>query len=286
MNLNTLFYKGKRFSHHLLNLSIIILLGVITSCSDSEHGQESNQSKEIIGDISQNVNENTINVQSSDNNDSGLILGLVQEEIDYRSIRYRITYSSASYSDVLKSLTEQDVGGLTNTIHALYSMRWHRRVYRLLHDLWEMNREQYPNFAWESLETAPVRVALASTIFRIKSLNTTNNPDLQQYKKYIRENKQNEHEFVRAQVVVALGLAGDPVDVAYIKEMASGDIHYVTQSAITALGLMNNRQASNALIELYNNYKDDARGKLILEMLAKAYDLHPTNVPPDEQSKF
>ena len=272
-NNKKLFFKFNLFA---LTLMLIMLTA---ACSENEQEKLSsdtnNTSNPVIDDKIKNDNE-TENIE----------ITKFQEEIDYQSLRYKITYSSATYADVLKSLTEKNVGGLTNTMHALYSMRWHRRVYRLLYDLWEMKKESYPDFAWEELEKPPVRIALASTIFRMNSLDTMNQPDLHKFKNFIREFKYDEHEFIRAQVIVSLGLAGDPEDVDYIKEMASGDNHYVTQSAITGLGLMNNKKASDALIEIYKKFKDDARSDLILEMLAKAYDLHPTNVPPEEQPKF
>lgn len=99
--------------------------------------------------------------------------------------------------------------------------------------------------------------------------------DAEEYKSYIRSHMYDEHEFHRAQVVVALGLNGDPKDVEYIKEMADSDNHYVTQSAISSLAMVAHVKAKDAMVELYEKYKDTARGKLILELLKKAYKWTP-----------
>ena len=271
---------------------------ILLSCSDSEQNSPSSkttpdnkntessetaptQKNNVDTDISQNakVNPSSDNQPATDSNNKSS-----SSNVDYQLLRNKITYGKADYADVLSSLTEENAGGLTNTVHALYSMRWQRKVLHLIYDLWDLKTDLYPELNWKQIEKPPVRIALASTILRIQNLNALAHPDSHMYKEYIRSHKYDEHEFNRAQVVVALGLAGDPVDVPYLKEMAAANNHYVTQSAITGLGLMKNKQASDALIELFNKYRNDARGNLILEMLAKAYNLHPTNLKTDEKN--
>jgi len=182
-------------------------------------------------------------------------------------LQQKITYGNASMVEVKRALSNtDDVAGLTNTIHSLYSMRWHRGVINLLNDLWTNQQFKYPELAWQYLEKVPVRIALASTITRIQIFDTA------EYKEYIRSHKYDEHEFHRAQVVISLALNGDPIDVPYISEMAETDNVYVSQSAITSLGLMANPQAREAMVELARKYKsDDPRGKLIREVFQKAY---------------
>lgn len=194
---------------------------------------------------------------------------LVARQSEFDDLRRKIASGSATLVEVKQSLTETDVGGLTNTVHALYSMGWHRGVYHVLHDMWELTRPKYPEFAWDLIEKAPVRIALASTINRLE-LSGSN-----EYLDYIRSHKFDEHEFHRAQVVIALGLNGNPADVEYIKSMADGDNHYVAQSALTALALMDSRKASNAMIDLWKKYRDTPRGNLIQELLQQAYNLTP-----------
>jgi hypothetical protein len=187
-------------------------------------------------------------------------------EIEQFDLLQKITHGDATLPEIRTVLSNtNDVAGLTNTMHMLYSMRLHRPIGRLLNDLWNLNKTNYPELAWEHLQKVPVRIALASTINRIQIFKA------EQYKNFIREHKYDEHEFHRAQVVISLGLNGDPVDVAYIKEMAEGDNVYVSQSAITALGLMAHPQARNALMELARKYTDDDRGKLIREVFKSAY---------------
>ena len=100
----------------------------------------------------------------------------------------------------------------------------------------------------------------------------------------VRAYKYDEHEFHRAQVVVALGLNGDPDDVAYIQEMAAGDNVYVSQSAISSLAIVGHEKARDAMVALYKEFKDDPRGPLLLQLLEQAYDWHlvkPEDIPKE-----
>lgn len=191
---------------------------------------------------------------------------LITPESELLDLQQKITYGNATITEVRKALSNtNDVAGLTNTMHALYSMRWHRGVLILLDDLWSLNRNKYPELAWEYLEKIPVRIALASTINRIAIFDT------KVYKEYIRQHKYDTHEFHRAQVAISLGLNGDPVDVPYLKEMAEGDNIYVAQSAITALGMLAHPKGREALIALQQKFEKDERGQFIGDILKKAY---------------
>jgi hypothetical protein len=192
---------------------------------------------------------------------------------NYDILRTRIASGQASLAEVRNALTDQDAGGLTNTMHALYSMRWHRGVNHLLEDMWQLNTAKYPEISWDIIREPPVRIALASTISRIQVA------DIGKYLDYIRSFRDHEHEFIRAQVVIALGLNGYKEDVPYIKSMADGDNHYVAQSAITALALMNSNPAKDALIDLWFKHKDTPRQQLIQEVLDRAYGLVPKERP-------
>ena len=45
--------------------------------------------------------------------------------LDYHKLREKITFGKATLLEVRQALTEPSVVNLTNTLHALYSMRWH-----------------------------------------------------------------------------------------------------------------------------------------------------------------
>ncbi len=188
---------------------------------------------------------------------------------DYEKLRQKITYAEATALEVKNALTEQDPAALSNTLHALYSMRWHRVVVYLLDDLWKLDKNKHPDLAWNLIEKPPVRIALASTINRIQIHNT------KEYKDYIRAHKYDEHEFHRAQVIISLGLNQNPKDVPYLQEMGEGNNNYVAQSAITALALMHHVLARDAMVTIWGKYANDPRGDLILEVLKKAYDWMP-----------
>ena len=195
--------------------------------------------------------------------------------IDYPLLQKKIMSGSALLFDVKQALTETDVGSLTNTMHGLYAMRWHRGVYNLLDDMWKLDKKEHPDFAWELLEKPPVRIALASTINRIKIINTDEQLE------YIRNHKNDEHEFHRAQVVVALGMNGEAGDIDYIKTMAMSDNPYVAQSALSGLALMGGDKAKHALAEVWKEFKDTKRGDLAEQLIQKVYNVSPTLEKPE-----
>ena len=187
--------------------------------------------------------------------------------VDEQRLNIALMTGHATLADVRLALTERNVSLLTNSLHMLYTMRWHRGVWYLLDDLWAMKHDAYPELSWDLLEKPPARVALASTLIRIKIVDT------REYQDYIRSQKDAKHEFIRAQVAVALGFNGDPADIPLLREYAQGDNPYVAQSAITGLGLMDNELARQALTELRDAFKEKepARSKLIAEVLDAAY---------------
>ena len=195
----------------------------------------------------------------------------LKKNANYPLLKQRIIHGRATLAEVRQALTEQDAASLTNTVHALYSMRWHRGVFKLLYNMWMWRHQQdtYPELNWESIGKAPVRIALASTLNRIQIADT------KIFQDYIRSFKHHEHEFIRAQVVVALGFNGDPADIAYLQSQVDADNHYVTQSAVTGLALMGGEQAREALIALWEKHQDNARGALILGLLRDAYSWQP-----------
>lgn len=202
----------------------------------------------------------------------------IKQEKHFESLHSKIASGTASFLEVREALTDRNVAALTNTMHALFSMRIHRHIHHLLYDMWNMEKDKYPELSWDLIAKAPTRIALASTINRIQindihNINDIN--EIHEYKDYIRSHKYDKHEFHRAQVVVALGFSGDPADVPYLQEMASSDNTYVVQSAITGLAFMNNVQARDALVNIWKDFRNDPRADLILNVLEKAYDWVP-----------
>lgn len=190
----------------------------------------------------------------------------LQPRYDYDLLRKKITYSQASLAEARQAMTDPDPVSLSNTIHAFYSMRVHRGVIHLLNGMWNIDVETYPELAWLEIAKPPARIALASTINRIRIIRT------EEYQTYIKAHKDHEHEFIRAQVAVALGFNGDLEDLPYLKAMSDGNNHYVAQSAITGLSLFGGKQARDVLIELADKHYGSSRGDLMTEMLRQAYN--------------
>ena len=189
--------------------------------------------------------------------------------VDYPLLQQKIRQGSASLGEVRLALTDTDVGSLTNAAHALYAMRADPAVRRLAEDLWALRKDAHPGLAWALLARAPVRLALASTLNRIKGGAAT------EQRAYIRAHKFDEHEFHRAQVVFALGVNGDPADIDYLKSMAGGENDYVAQSAISGLALMGGEAARDALAEIWLDARDTARGDLAKAMIQRVYNVTP-----------
>ena len=192
---------------------------------------------------------------------------------DYDALTARIAAGRATIGEVRRALTDTDAGRLTNTVHALYSMRWHREVVHLILDMWNLQTAKYPELSWELLKKPPVRIALASTVSRIQVAH------IGKYLDYIRSHEHDKQEFIRAQVVVGLGLNGYKEDVPYIKSMAESDDHYVVQSAIASLGFMQSGAAKDALEELWFEFRGTPRQELIEVVLKKVYRLVPEERP-------
>ena len=259
-------------------IAMVCALVICTSCSDDSDTLQQKETPTVSNTLS--TDESQISNQNSDTPYpvAEHVISAEQDSekdtnkkpaLNYTKLRNSIILGNASLVEVKQALTETDVVQLSNTLHALYSMRWHRGVYHLYYDLWHLKKEKYPDFAWDSLEKIPARIALASTINRAQIY------DAEEFKDYIRAHMYDEHEFHRAQAVVALGLNGDPDDVEYIKSMADEDNHYVTQSAISSLAMVGHVKARDAMIELYEKYKGTPRGDLLLGLLKKAYKWQP-----------
>jgi HEAT repeat protein len=196
----------------------------------------------------------------------------------YLTLQRKIIAGRATFAEVRQALTDPDIGSLTNTVHGLYSMRWHRGVFNVLHSMWNGKPVEFPELQWTQFAKAPVRLALAGTLLRIEPFRK------QDYLDYLREHRADQHEFHRAQVTIGLGFNGSADDVAWIRDMAAGDNPFVAQSAITALGLMDRPQARDALIELDSKFRTDPRGRIISEVLARAYEWPPAESPAAAQS--
>ncbi|MGR8950255.1 MAG: hypothetical protein ACU84Q_19595, partial [Gammaproteobacteria bacterium] len=158
-------------------------------------------------------------------------------QYNYPALRRAITYGRASLGETRRAMTDSDPASLSNSLHALFAMRWHRGVVHLLDGMWDGDKEKYPELAWAQLSKAPARIALASTINRVKIVDTA------EYQQYIRQHGQDAHEFNRAQVAVALGFNGDSRDLPLLRALADGDNHYVAQSAITGLSVFGGNAA-------------------------------------------
>ncbi len=195
-------------------------------------------------------------------------------QYDYARLRQKITYGRATLADARRSLTDPDPVSLANTLHALYTMRQHRGVIHLLDGMWAVDEGKFPELAWEHIARPPARIALASTLNRIRIVRT------ETYINYVRAHKDDEHEFNRAQVAVALGFNGHLDDLPYLEAMSDGDNHYVAQSAITGLSLFGGKRARNILIKLADKYRGTSRGDLMTEMLRHAYRWPPPKPVP------
>jgi hypothetical protein len=187
-------------------------------------------------------------------------------------LQKRLLSGKATLADIRQAMSNPNIGELANAIHALYSMSWHRGAHSVLLAMWRnspADQQEFPELAWEPIAKPAVRIALASTLNRYY-------PADPQYRTYLRAHINDTHEFHRAQAAVGLGLNHDPADVETIVKLAQEDNVMVAQSAITALALMDEEKARQALVELQKQYADHPKGRLIREVLQRAYRKVPS----------
>ncbi|GEM_PF-3415617 len=206
-------------------------------------------------------NAEVVNKESSNNSQ--------KKPPSFRQLYDKIYSGKATLKQVTQALSTNDTTQLVNAIHALYAMKWHTGVYNLLYKMWHLEVDETPGINWELIKQAPVRIALASTINRIDILKSKPLRD------YIRSFKYDDLELNRGQVLVALGLNGDPIDVPYLEEMADSNNRYLTQIGVSSLAFMGNSAAKESLISLAKKHYDTPRGELILGVLSRAYDVVP-----------
>ncbi|MBL1143149.1 MAG: HEAT repeat domain-containing protein [Proteobacteria bacterium] len=198
-------------------------------------------------------------------------LNKASRTISFRDLYQRIYSGKATLEQVKLALTTKDSTKLVNTMHALYAMRWHAGVHNLLYKMWEIDKDEAPKISWDLIEKPPVRIALASTINRIDILKSKD------IREYIRSFKYDDDVLNRGQALVALGLNGDPVDVPYLEEMADSNNRYLTQIGVSSLAFMENSTAKESLISLAKKHYDTPRGKLILDVLSRSYNVVPVS---------
>ncbi len=189
---------------------------------------------------------------------------------EYRLLFRKMLAGAATLAETRTALTDPNLRALTNTVNALYAMAWHRGVLYLMRDIWQLNKEKYPELNWALLERPPVRLALANVINRLQT--DDQNP---QFLDYIRRFQQDANDFNRAQAIIALGYHGDVADIDYIRSHVDNKNPYLTQTAVTALALMQNEQARQVLLALEKEYTGQPLGTLIHDMLEEAYGQPP-----------
>lgn len=245
------------------NLAVLCFLALL-ACSEQEQSIQTVETTPLA--------ENHLTDKNPDGQDPVVIQ---KKSVSYEILGRKIMQGSASLAEVRQAMTDENIGSLVNTIHAMYSMRWHRGAMNLLDKLWALKLEEYPELNPELFRKTPVRLAMASTINRIKVINT------EEYLSYLREHKYDDHEFHRAQVVMALAFNQNPDDVEYLYEMADSENHYVTQTAISALAIMGGNSAKKALGQLWKKYRNTPRGDLIEDVLKHAYNEVPNLAKPE-----
>ncbi len=245
-----------------MNIKVILLIAflITTSSLNSVH---------VFADAKP-VQDNEINNKESTNHH--------KDPIPFKNLYNKIYSGKATLEHVKQALNSDDTTKLVNTMHALYAMRLNRGAYNLMYDMWELKNTEETDINWKIIGEPPVRIALASTINRIDGVKS------RELREYIRSFKYNDDEKLRGQVLVALGLNGDPADVPYIVEMANSNNRYLTQIGVSSLAFMGNGTAKKALIAMANKHYDTPRGKLVIDVLKRAYNVVPTATQPETVS--
>lgn len=185
---------------------------------------------------------------------------------EFDSLYKKIVSGRATLREIEYSLSVGTLGDTANIVHALYTISTSIIVRKLLHDLWYEETARRPHIPWQRLKNPIVRVALASTIERMLPGAS------KEFLTYIRQQKDHEAYFVRAQVAVSLGLIGEQNDLPLLIDYLSDSSDYVFQSTVVGLAYMYNSGAKSALIRSLTEIASEHRRKLVREALLYTYD--------------
>ncbi|MCC7412514.1 MAG: hypothetical protein IT495_12915 [Gammaproteobacteria bacterium] len=192
----------------------------------------------------------------------------------YEALRASIRAGAATGAEVREALTERDALGLSNTVLQLYYLREDAGVRALLEALWSGQRDQARAAAWDTLATAPVRVALAHTLARI---DPGRRPQLLAF---IRASLASRDEFAQAQAALALAFVGDHEDLPALEALARSGGDYAAEAALKALAIRGGDTAHQAMLRLQRHYRADAqRSAVIRQLLAERWPPVPGQPP-------
>ncbi len=187
----------------------------------------------------------------------------------YDGLRQSIMQSTASLAAIVEALEQPYTLGVANTLYALHKMHFVRPVHHLLDALWQNNQSRYPNLNWEAINSNTGRIALATTLMRIKVKNT------EAYIEHIRTHQDSEDPQVLSQVGMALGFNGEMNDLPYLERLAESETPKIAEGAITGLSTFQGNKAKRVMIGLAKKYEGTARGNYLKQMLRDFYGWPP-----------
>lgn len=127
-----------------------------------------------------------------------------------------------------------------------------KTIGHILLAIWNQDRTEFPEFAWERLSTPLVRIMLAMTLARFYPENS----DI--FCKFIRNRLASEDPQQRAHAALALGAIGSDGEVPRLKMLAESDHPTVKIAAISALGTIGTNAACAALRDIEKNAETDS----------------------------
>lgn len=195
----------------------------------------------------------------------------------YDGLRQTIMQSKATIPTIVEALEQPYQLGVANTLYALHKMHFFRPVHHLMDALWQNNQSKYPNVNWAAINSDNGRIALATTLMRVKVKNT------EEYIQYIRTHQDSEDPQVLSQVGMALGFNADINDLPYLERLAESDTPKIAEGAITGLSTFQGNKAKRVMIGLAKKYDGTARGKFLKQMLRDFYSWPPMQ-PYEAQS--
>jgi hypothetical protein len=134
-------------------------------------------------------------------------------------------------------------------MHYIDSMRVYKNpeILVLWHNLWEENKDKYPNFAWTCIEHPLVKVILAEKLAHADPEN------YETYHRYIEDNLDHDDQDVRMQAVTALGGVGSTRSIPRLEALALSKDTELALIAISALALLRTDEARAVLERLYRD---------------------------------
>lgn len=143
-------------------------------------------------------------------------------------------------------------------------------IANFLIDVWEKQRELYPDLKWPNATSDRFRVLVAVELFLAERYWGVDY-DTREVHNYVRERVMDSDVFVASFALNAISIKNDPSDLDLLVKIVSSPEPVAFKSGVRAVGSLCTAEAKNALLELAERAKDAERKAYFLKTLDDFY---------------